>query len=164
MDLSLPTAGLWSTRLLEGTWEVVQIEGTIEPVVAGAVGTEGYAGFLCAAGQRDYLVGLIDTRGGWVLAESIDTAVSVLARGEAPPAALSPGGASRITMQCAGAETGALRLRLLVDGVEAARFERAEGLARFDQVGVYGEAIDPTFSFTVADVQVRGGPAFVDPP
>ncbi len=163
VDLNVPTAGLWSTRLLGGTWEVAQIEGTIQPVGLAAPPSDGYAGFLCAAGQRDYFVGLIDTRGGWVFAESVDTAVTVLDRGGAPPPDIPAGTGVRLTMQCAGAETGGLRLRLLVDGQEVSRFERAEALARFDQIGVYGEAIDPTFSFIVDDVQVRGGSDFIDP-
>ncbi|MDQ3448982.1 MAG: hypothetical protein M3432_07385 [Chloroflexota bacterium] len=164
VDLTVPTAGLWSTRLLGGAWPVVHIEGTVQAVEALGAETHGYAGFLCAAGQQDYFMGLIDTRGGWVFAESVDTAVSVLARGAAPPDALPVGASARLTMQCAGSETGAVRLRLLVEGQEVARFERAEGLLRFDQVGVYGEAIDPIFSFTVDDVEVWGGSDFVDPP
>lgn len=164
VDLTTPTAGLWSTRLLDGNWEVVQIEGTVQPLAGAASPRAGYAGFLCAAGQRDYFMGLIDTRGGWVFAEAVDTAVTVLERGGPPPPAVSTGTGTRLTMQCAGSETGAVRLRLLVDGEEAGRFERDDGLARFDQVGVYGEAVDPTFSFTVDGVDVWGGAVFVDPP
>lgn len=164
VDLTAPTAGLWSTRLLGGAWPVVQIAGTVQPVDSLGADTHGYAGFLCAAGQQDYFMGLIDSRGGWVFAESVDTSVSVLARGGPPPAALAVGSSARLTMQCAGSETGAVRLRLLVEGQEVARFERAEGLLRFDQVGIYGEAIDPSFSFTVDDVGVWGGSEFVEPP
>lgn len=164
VDLTTPTAGLWSTRLLDANWEVVQVEGTVQPLAEAAPARNGYAGFLCAAGQRDYFMGIIDTRGGWVFAESVDTAVTVLARGGPPPPALSGGAGSRLTMQCAGSATGAVRLRLLVGGTEVGRFEREDGLGRFDQVGVYGEAVDPTFSFTVDDVDVWGGPVFVAPP
>jgi len=164
VDLTTPTAGLWSTRLLDGDWEVVQIGGTVQPLAGAASPRAGYAGFLCAAGQRDYFMGLIDTRGGWVFAEAVDTAITVLERGGPPPPALSAGTGSRLTMQCAGSETGAVRLRLLVGGEEVGRFEREDGLPRFDQVGVYGEALDPTFSFTVDDVDVWGGAVFVDPP
>ena len=164
VDLTTPTAGLWSTRLLDGDWEVVQIGGTVQPLAGAASPRAGYAGFLCAAGQRDYFMGLIDTRGGWVFAEAVDTAITVLERGGPPPPALSAGTGSRLTMQCAGSETGAVRLRLLVGGEEVGRFEREDGLPRFDQVGVYGEALDPTFSFTVDGVDVWGGAVFVDPP
>jgi len=142
----------------------VQIDGTVRPSADAGSSVAGYAGFLCAAGQRDYFMGLIDTRGGWVLAESVDTAVTVLTRGGPPPPALSVGAASRLTMRCAGSETGAVRLRLLVGGEEVGSFEREDGLARFDQVGVYGEAVDPTFSFTVDDVYVSGGAVYAGPP
>lgn len=145
---------LWSWRAFEPAQalDLVQVEGTLSTSGAGA------AGWMCGLGDDRFVGGLIHHSGQWVVLDIIDSTSSALDRGQLPEG-IDLALPHRLTVECAGTDTGLMRVRLLVDGQEAATFESAAGIGSFDRVGAYAFADAAGFSAVFDDAAAFGGDA-----
>lgn len=159
IDFAQPVNSLWSWRLLGDTWNVVRVSGR----VTLATGS-GSAGWMCGATANDLVAAVVNTAGEWVFVEvegrpgSRPRSTS-LQSGRLPDG-VAAGTSHLLTLECAGSATGALRLRMLVDEVEVATFERGNGLERFDRVAAYADTTEAGFAATFDDAAVTGGDTF----
>jgi hypothetical protein len=157
-EITTPQHGFWSTRPVGALWDVIRADGTLVPG-AGEVGGEGYVGFLCGSDPQTLYAGLLGTQGGWVVVHAAAGEVSVLAR-DATPLGVASGAPLDASFECAGANTGGVRLLLTLAGRPVARYESVDGIAAFDRVGVYVEAATVPFRVDVMDVAAFGGETF----
>jgi hypothetical protein len=154
LRIAITQAGvsLWSPHTFTPTFDVLRVEGSVT-IEEGT----GAAGLSCGDITSTLVGGVVTHDGQWHLFESLAGATTFLESGTLEP---PPDGSARLTVECAGTNTGALRLRLQVDGVEAGTFERATGPDTFDRAAAYAEADAEPISTMFDDIAVSGGSAF----
>lgn len=153
-----PQASLWSRRSFEAAWDVVRFSGSIS-IGSQAGIAEGAAGLMCGTEAGDYLGGLVNSAGEWVFFTIDDSETTSLTRGLLPET--NAEGLYDITVECAGTNTGAMRLRMLVGGHEVGVFERTDaGLPSFERAAIYAESADRGFNAIFDDAEATGGTVF----
>lgn len=154
VEFLLGDKSLWSWRPLKDVWNVVRVTGRVT-LGEGS----GAAGWMCGASKDDFAGAVVNNKGEWVFIEIVDGRTDALDRGPLP-SPLAAKAARVMTVECAGTATGALRLRVVVDGQEVATFERATGMATFDRVAVYADTTVPGFFAAFDDAEASGGTQF----
>ncbi|MGI8533971.1 MAG: hypothetical protein ACR2LP_03735 [Candidatus Limnocylindrales bacterium] len=158
IEFAQAQASLWSRRSFGAAWDVVRVSGSLD-IGSQADTAEGAAGLMCGNEAGDHVGGLVNSAGEWVFFTIEDAATSPLGRGLLPTT--DSDGRYDLGLECAGTDTGALRLRLTVGGQEVAVFERVDaGLPTFERAGMYAESADVGFIAIFDDVEVTGGTVF----
>ncbi len=162
LDLHTSSAAYSASGAIDDqTWDVVRVEGTLLPEAGD---TEGYFGLLCGAAADD-LVGAVisntDRQNVFLRQTGLNTQVLDLRPVTLPVTSGSP---VEIRLECAGTATGSLRMQLSVGTTVVAAYQDVDGLATFDRVGVFADAISETFVVHLDDVEAFGGVATDLPP
>jgi hypothetical protein len=145
---------LWSWRELGEAWDVVRVGGRV------TLGEgPGAAGWMCGTGADDLVGAVMNTNGEWVFIEIVAGRTGALDRGPLP-STLPQTSEHEVTLECAGTGTGALRMRMAVDGQQVATLERPTGIASFDRVAVYADTTTPGFVAAFDDAEASGGSQF----
>lgn len=149
------SGSIWSDRLLDAHWNALRIDG----YVSLGIGS-GSAGWMCGSSASDHVGGLVTSENRWVLAETSTNRSTELDGGPLPVG--DEDDIFQLTVECAGTATGALRVRLLVDGQEFGRFERVTGPVDFDRVVAFASSFGEfgVFSALFDRVAVTGATDF----
>jgi len=151
MDTADEGYWMWSSRTHPLAWTLMHVEASFTP------SAKGYVGLFCTRG-RDLWGGRILWDGTWNFARLDDEGSHVLASGQETGWEIVPGATTRVALDCAGTETGSLRLQLsLPDARLATSYEGSEGEERFDTVAVYTRSAANPYSVRVDDVVAYGG-------
>jgi hypothetical protein len=145
---------MWSSRTHPLAWTLMHVEASFTP------SANGYVGLFCTRGVRDLWGGRIRADGTWSFARVDDEGAHDLTSDQEPGWEIAPGATTRVALDCAGTETGPLRLQLsLPDAGLAASYEGSEGEgdARFDSVAVYTRSSANPYSVRIDDVVAYGG-------
>lgn len=141
---------MWSSRMHALAWPVMHVEASFTPSASG------YLGLFCRRGDRDFWGGRIHPDGTWSFARLDGEGAHTLA--SQAGWAIAPGATTRLALDCAGTETGSLRLQLsLPDVGVAASYEGSEGEERFDVAAVYTRSDAHPYSVRIDDAVVYGG-------
>lgn len=141
---------MWSSRMHALAWPVMHVEASFTPSASG------YLGLFCRRGDRDFWGGRINADGTWSFARLDGEGAHTLA--SQAGWAIAPGATTRLALDCAGTETGSLRLQLsLPDLGLAASYEGSEGEERFDVAAVYTRSDAHPYSVRIDDAVVYGG-------
>jgi hypothetical protein len=153
-------SSFWSWRDVDAPWATMRVAGRVflTGEVAGGwgcgqgVGTEGSPAI-------DIVGGTVTSDDRWEIFSTIGGSTTILEEGDLPDTivATSP---YRVHVECAGTDTGAIRVRLQIDGVEVGTYEQAEGPSSFDAVAAFASAIEPDSNASLDDVEAFGGTSF----
>ena len=145
---------IWSDRELEGRWNVLRVEGVVHLLDA-----DGAAGFMCGSGPLDHIGGVVNTAGDWFVVETVNGDTHQLQSGALQnPSSLDE---YHLAVECSGTATGALRWRMLVDGVAVPPFERSTGPLDFDRGVAFASIGSVDFTAEFDDVLIYGGSEFL---
>ena len=154
LEMSFDLVGsIWSDREVQGRWNVLRVEGVIYLKDAA-----GAAGFMCGSGSLDHVGGVVNTKGDWFVVETVAGNTQQLQSGGLQT--VNPQGVYHLAVECAGTATGALRWRMLVDGVPVPTFERATGPVDFDRGVAFASIGSVDFNAGFDDVVIYGGSEF----
>ena len=133
-------------------YDVIRIEAT---VTVGGGNLTNYVGLLCGPSTTDAVGAVVGTDGVYAFIKRSGTAYEALNFSQGVPLLQNdlPAG---LTLECAGTNSGSLRLRLSFNGAPVAEFTGDAGPANFQRASVYVEGKTGA-GFTVDDVSVFGG-------
>jgi hypothetical protein len=147
-------ASLWSWHDPGTPWNTMSASGRV------LLGTgDGSAGWACGIGEGEFVGGVVNNSAEWTLFEIVASTTTELDSGPLPETVIVSTFYD-IGIECAGTATGALRLRMEVDGDEVATFERDTGPANFDRAAVYASTAEAGFSVLFDDAAAFGGTEF----
>ncbi|MEO7117568.1 MAG: hypothetical protein ABIZ34_01205 [Candidatus Limnocylindrales bacterium] len=134
----------------------MRIEGRVTLANAGG------AGWVCGGSDGDLVGGYVTEDDQWKLLLIVDSTVDVVDSGPLPDPIIktSP---YRIGVECAGLDTGAIRIRMVVDGTQVATFEAPAGPGQpeaFDRAAAFAAGDEDGFTATFDDAKVYGGDTF----
>ncbi|HYI21406.1 MAG TPA: hypothetical protein VEX62_02115 [Candidatus Limnocylindrales bacterium] len=148
-------AWIWSRREANEPWNVMRVEGSVTPSHAG------YTGLLCSADDDDLYGAVANADGVYIFVHLTSAGVEVISNGQEPGWALTPGVTTSMALDCAGTNTGALRLQFSLPDVSVVvSHEGTEGPPNFDRAAVYAESGADGHSLLADDVYVYGGADF----
>ena len=145
----------WSWDDLDTEAPVQWVRAAVDIAVDG-----GAAGPMCGitGTTPSFIFGVVNTEGEWVVGRTMETVVSVLARGPLPVVVdLAQGGRAVVSLECAMTGDAADRIALWVDGMNVADVSLPEAAGPFSRVGLFGEGYVPGFEVTMDDVVVATG-------
>lgn len=145
---------MWSSRMHARNWPVLHVEASFTP------SANGYVGLFCRFGDRDFWGGRIHADGTWSFNRLDDEGAHTLTSQQQAGWEILPGTTTRVALDCAGTDTGSLRLQLSLPDIGlAASYEGSEdeGDDRFDVAAVYTRSAAHPYSVRIDDVFVYGG-------
>jgi hypothetical protein len=160
IDLASNVSYLTTSGLIDAAaWDVVRIEATVT-----AKGGDGanYVGLMCGPSAADAVGAVLGTDGVYAFIQRSGINYSALEFNNGLTL-LENGVSARLTLECAGTSTGALRLRIFFNGAPVAEYSGDAGPQDFQTASFYVEG-HPGASFTLDDVSVFGGDGAGLPP
>lgn len=140
------------------SWDVVRVEAVMSVKVPGAA---TYLGLLCGSSSEDFAGAALGSNGLWAFLRKSGTELRALDHGN--------GGYSldltqpiHLRLECAGTDTGSMRMQIWLDDQLVATNLGDDGPAAFGNIGVYVEGAGNTV--LIDDVVAYGGVAANLPP
>ncbi len=143
---------MWSRRSVDTFSNVVHVEASFTPSAFG------YQGLLCARSDDELWGAVANANGIWVFIKLTSDGATILTSNQQVGFEITPGATTRIALDCAGTNTGSLRMQLSLPDVGlVATYEDTEGPENFDRVGAYGESSAHPYSLRIDDLFAYGG-------
>ncbi len=140
------------------SWDVVRVEAVMNVRVSGAA---TYLGLLCGASSEDFAGAALGSNGLWAFIRKSGTELRALGHGNGTYS-LDLTRPIHLRLDCAGTDTGSMRMQMWVEGALVASNLGDDGPAAFTNVGVYVEGAGNTV--LIDDVVAYGGVAADLPP
>jgi hypothetical protein len=144
---------VWSTRQLVDVQNVVHLEATLTPSVAG------YQGLLCTNNDELTYGAAVNSEGRWAFITLATERTDLLTTQVDTAWLIAPNVPTRFALDCAGTATGAFRMQLSLPerGMGVMYEGGSTGPDNFDRVGLFAEAGAPAYVLRVDDAAALGG-------